>query len=175
MKKTIKLIKNNILGFIIGAVIFTGVGVSAATYLYSSNQISYSNSNSSVTDVKGAIDELYTNLDSDRSSIFLNLITNENRTATTKSVEFVPTRDCSQVIVGGRRYGGAFVANIVDSSGNTLTSTTISDTAAASGQNSASYITFDTVSVELKKGQTYYLSSQGQGTGYNLFSFLIYP
>ena len=59
MKKVIKLIKNNILGFIIGAIIFTGVGVSAATYLYNSNQVSYSNSNSSVTDVKGALDELY--------------------------------------------------------------------------------------------------------------------
>ena len=60
MKKVIKLIKNNtLLGIIIGGIIFGSIGVGAAAYLYSSNQISYSNSNSSMTNVKEALDDLY--------------------------------------------------------------------------------------------------------------------
>lgn len=50
--------KKIIIGIIIGISISGIVGVSAAT-LYYSNKVSYSNENSSVTDVKTALDELY--------------------------------------------------------------------------------------------------------------------
>lgn len=60
MEKIINKLKHNTLfGILIGILLSGAIGVSAATYLYSSNQISYSNSNSSATDVKTALDELY--------------------------------------------------------------------------------------------------------------------
>lgn len=59
ISKIFKFVKKNILGVIIGGFIFGIAGVSATTYLYRSNQISYSNSNSTVTNVKEAIDDLY--------------------------------------------------------------------------------------------------------------------
>ena len=61
MKKMLNLIKNNTLfGIIIGGIIFGSIGVGATAYLYNSNEVSYSNSNSSSTNVKEALDELYT-------------------------------------------------------------------------------------------------------------------
>lgn len=60
MRKVKQAIKNNIVGFILGAFIFGTVGVSAATY-YASKDVSYDNSSSGLksTDVQSAIDELY--------------------------------------------------------------------------------------------------------------------
>ena len=54
-----KIIKNNIFGIIIGGILLGTIGVAAATYLYDSSQISFSNENTSATNVKSAIDELY--------------------------------------------------------------------------------------------------------------------
>ena len=54
-----KIIKNNIFGFIIGGVLFSTVGVSATIYLYYSDQVSYNNENTTATDVKAALDNLY--------------------------------------------------------------------------------------------------------------------
>lgn len=61
--KILKIIKNNIFGFVLGAFLFGFIGASAANYLYNSNQISYNNESSTVTDVKGAIDEIYNKID----------------------------------------------------------------------------------------------------------------
>ena len=60
MKKIKKFIKNNIFGFILGALIFGTGGVLAATYCASS-EVSYDNTESGMqsTDVQAAIDELY--------------------------------------------------------------------------------------------------------------------
>ena len=60
MKKKIKLTKSHLICFILGALIFGLVGVSAATYFPSSQTI-YDNKESGLksTDVQGAIDELY--------------------------------------------------------------------------------------------------------------------
>ncbi len=57
-----KFIKNNILGFILGAIIFGG-GVYAATLL-DSKDVTYTPSDSSfnVSNVNGALDELYTKI-----------------------------------------------------------------------------------------------------------------
>lgn len=52
--------KKIILGIVIGIVIGISMTVSAAT-LIASNDVTYSNSNGNATDVKGALDELYTN------------------------------------------------------------------------------------------------------------------
>ena len=49
-----RIIKNNIFGFILGGIIFGFIGVGAAEYIYSSEKISYGDS-----DVKNALDELY--------------------------------------------------------------------------------------------------------------------
>ena len=59
MRKVIKLIKNNILGFIIGVLMTSSVGVIAAT-LYYSNQVSYTPSDTSwnVDNVEKALNEL---------------------------------------------------------------------------------------------------------------------
>ena len=59
MKKIGKFIKNNIIGFIIG-VIISGATVYAATVASSSVSYSNTNSGSSATTVKAALDELYT-------------------------------------------------------------------------------------------------------------------
>ena len=60
MKKKIKLTKSHLICFILGALIFGVVGVSAATY-FPSNNVTYDNKTSGLksTDVQGAIDELY--------------------------------------------------------------------------------------------------------------------
>ena len=58
MKKIIKFFKNNFLGFIIGVVLCSSIGVIAATI--QSNSVSYTtNKNSSITNVKQAVDDLY--------------------------------------------------------------------------------------------------------------------
>lgn len=56
-----KTIKNNMIGFIIGGLLFGTVGVSATTYFYQSNQVSYSSSYPewTVSNVKEAIDDLF--------------------------------------------------------------------------------------------------------------------
>ena len=59
MKSITKLIKNNLLGFIVGAVVFGSVGVFALTV--ASSSVSYDNSKSKLnaTNLQDAIDELY--------------------------------------------------------------------------------------------------------------------
>ena len=64
MKKIGKFIKNNIVGFILGTIIFGSVGAVVAGTVASSN-ITYTNNNQS--NVQGALDELYT-----RASKWLN-------------------------------------------------------------------------------------------------------
>ena len=61
MKKIIN--KYTIITFIISGLIFGSIGV-GASYLYSSNQLAYSNTNTTATDVQGALDELYSKSDS---------------------------------------------------------------------------------------------------------------
>lgn len=53
-------LKTNLIGFIIGVIIFGGLAVYAAV-TFPSNEVSYDNSSSGLfsTNVKGAIDELY--------------------------------------------------------------------------------------------------------------------
>ena len=58
-----RFIKNNIIGFILGAVIFGSIGVYAATV--ASSVVTYSRSGSSVETVEGALDEIYDNFKSD--------------------------------------------------------------------------------------------------------------
>ena len=63
MKKTLMKLRNNtLLGIIIGGIIFGTIGVGAATYLYSSDQISYGTS-----DVKSALNELYDSFNFDNA------------------------------------------------------------------------------------------------------------
>ena len=61
MKNKKYYIKKNLISFIIGLIIFGGVGVYAAV-TFPSNEVTYDNTDSglSSTNVKGAIDELYT-------------------------------------------------------------------------------------------------------------------
>lgn len=73
MTKIINKLKHNTLfGFILGGFIFGIIGAGAAT-LYNSNQISYSNELSEVTNVKSAIDELYTMNNNSNKSFTLTL------------------------------------------------------------------------------------------------------
>ena len=60
MKKKLKFTKSHLICFILGALLFGLVGVSAAT-VFPSNNVTYDNTKSglSSTDVQGAIDELY--------------------------------------------------------------------------------------------------------------------
>lgn len=60
LKKFLKFIKTNTLGFIIGAILFGSIGVYAATIASSSVVYDNTNSGSSATTVKEAIDDLYT-------------------------------------------------------------------------------------------------------------------
>lgn len=59
-KKIKKILKNRILFFILGGLIFGTIGVSAATY-FASSDVTYDNKESGIssTNVQGAIDELY--------------------------------------------------------------------------------------------------------------------
>ena len=60
MRKILRIIKHNILGFIVGAVVFGSLGVYAATVILGSNVV-YDNASSKLTstNVQDAIDELY--------------------------------------------------------------------------------------------------------------------
>ena len=60
MRKILKIIKHNVLGFIVGAVMFGSLGVYAATVILGSNVV-YDNASSKLTstNVQDAIDELY--------------------------------------------------------------------------------------------------------------------
>ena len=62
MKKIRKIIKNNILGFVIGGILFGTIGVVCAATYFPSNDVTYDNKSSGMkaTDVQSAIDELYT-------------------------------------------------------------------------------------------------------------------
>ena len=63
-----RIIKNNLLGFIVGAVIFGTVGVIAANY--DADKISFTTSkNSDVETVKDALDDLYNIKDIDVSGL----------------------------------------------------------------------------------------------------------
>ncbi len=63
MKKILKIIKHNILGFIVGAVVFGSLGVYAATVIAASN-VGYSDNTSlGATNVQDAIDKLYAKAD----------------------------------------------------------------------------------------------------------------
>ena len=61
MKKIFKFVKQNIIGFIIGGIVFGSLGVYAAGVI-AANEVTYSNASSglSLTNVKGALDELNT-------------------------------------------------------------------------------------------------------------------
>ena len=59
MKRVIKFVKQNIVGFILGIMI-TGIGVVTAATLVPATGVTYSNSNSNVTNVSEALDELFT-------------------------------------------------------------------------------------------------------------------
>lgn len=58
MKKVINVIKQNILGFIIGSCIFGSISVYAASPIFSSKDVEYTNNNMNATNVQSAIDEL---------------------------------------------------------------------------------------------------------------------
>ena len=59
LRKIFKIMKNNMLGFIVGAIIFSGITYAVAATIQSTN-VSYTTSNnSSVSNVKQAVDELY--------------------------------------------------------------------------------------------------------------------
>ena len=63
MKKILKIIKHNILGFIVGAVVFGSLGVYASTVITASS-VSYSDTASlGATNVQDAIDKLYAKAD----------------------------------------------------------------------------------------------------------------
>lgn len=68
-RKVVSFFKKNILGIIIGGVIFGSVSVLAATY-FPSNQVTYDNGTSGLSsnNVQGAIDELYNNINTKCSS-----------------------------------------------------------------------------------------------------------
>ena len=63
MKKILKIIKHNILGFIVGAVIFGSLGVYAATVIAASNVTYSDNASLGATNVQDAIDKLYAKAD----------------------------------------------------------------------------------------------------------------
>ena len=56
MKNVIKILKDNMLGFVIGAILFGGIGTILATTILSST-VNYTNNNQ--TTVEGALNELY--------------------------------------------------------------------------------------------------------------------
>ena len=71
MNKILKKLKNNtFLGFILGIIVMSGIGVSA-TVLYQSNLVSYTptDTNWNVDNVKDAIDELYAAVENNKDSV----------------------------------------------------------------------------------------------------------
>ena len=86
-----KVIENNIIGFIIGAIIFGIAGVGATTYLFQSNQVSYTKEGSNVTDVKQALDELYTLQSNGSGKVATgNIPVGTNGTYTVTGLDFEP-------------------------------------------------------------------------------------
>ena len=58
MKKTLKMIEHNVLGFIVGAVIFGSLGVYATTVITASNVGYTDNTSLGAVNVQDAIDKL---------------------------------------------------------------------------------------------------------------------
>ena len=78
MKENLKkFINSKLFVFIITALVFSTIGVSAATY-FPSNDVTYDNSTSglSSTNVQGAIDELYNNCSNSSATTAENIIKN---------------------------------------------------------------------------------------------------
>ena len=63
--------KSLVIGVLVGGIVFGSIGVAAATY-FSASQVSYSPSDTSwnVSDVKGALDDLYINVNSNSNTIY---------------------------------------------------------------------------------------------------------
>ena len=81
MKRIMKFIKQNMIGFILG-ILLTGIGVVTAATLVPATGVSYSNSTSNVTNVSGALDELFAKLESSGNSVEpLNIGINSNNFA----------------------------------------------------------------------------------------------
>lgn len=91
------------------------------------------------------------------------------------SVPFIPTQNASKIIIGGRRYGGAFTASIKDENSQVIASGNITATADSSGKNSANLVTLIEVPCSLIKNKQYTLNIPTQGSNYALFAFVIYP
>lgn len=74
--------KKIIYGMIIGGIIFSGIGVSAA-YMYQANQISYTNKDNIEIDVNSALDELYTKTGNSKVTNYtVNFVTTITNTST---------------------------------------------------------------------------------------------
>ena len=68
MKKIMKFVKQNIVGFILG-IILTGIGVVTASTIVSASGVAYSNTNSNVANVGEALDELFESVGSSTLTI----------------------------------------------------------------------------------------------------------
>ena len=79
MKRVKKFVKQNIIGFVLGLVLM-GVGVVTAATIVPATGVSYSNSNSSVTNVNEALDELFTLSTQTNNSFHIDFYSPYNKT-----------------------------------------------------------------------------------------------
>lgn len=91
------------------------------------------------------------------------------------SVSFIPSQNTSQIIIGGRRYGGSFTASIKDENSQIIASVSITASADFSGKNFVSEVTLLKVRCNLIKNKRYTLNIPAPGSSYAYFAFVIYP
>ena len=99
LNKIIKIIKNNIFGFIVGSLLFGGIGVCAAAIASSSVAYDNKNSGSPANNVKEALDDLYVMADDGKEKI-ANAITNKG-VETSKEDSFDTMASNINNILGG--------------------------------------------------------------------------
>ena len=162
--------KKGIVGFILGALVFSCISVSAYTLL--ANNIGYTpkdntwkkSNGENITNVKDAIDELYTNSNFKITSDNL-IIEQSNVIDGTVSKTYKAEKN-EIIVVSLSQTGNETHSNNITTSGNILKDSNN----LSKNYNSSWYINIRTVVVELKKDDTITISSTGAGYGSGQYS-----
>ena len=91
MKRIIN--KNTLFGIIIGIFITSGISVLAVNYIYNSEQVSYVKNDSTETDIKTALDELYDKATNIKGEVLY------ADAAWPGTLTYTATRDCDGTII----------------------------------------------------------------------------
>lgn len=168
--------KNIIIGFVIGIIVMSGVGVVAAT-MYYSNQISYTPTDTSwnVDNVETALNELYDEINNKVSVIYLGTGTSFNIKTLLPDIDYTKLT-IENFIVGGLSAPDMMTTNYTTGAGN------VEDKAAARGfkigktyNASTGILSLSGASqrIQIHKNSTGYSSWAASNQNINCFAYLV--